>query len=284
MYLKTDQITVAIDNIVMRSWKMNATEQFILDPTAVVGWHDGTDVRRDSTARLGSNGDFREPATLGARQIIFTGIAVAKTASGLQHMRDALVGLMADGRYEQLTVQTTTGIRYAEVGLEGTTSWIQITDTAASWKISFYAPDPFVYGEIQYIRMGAKTSTGGLEYRLSYPLKYNMGSSNTAQTIKNNGNFASWPKFRVTGDYYSGFSISDNLNNTVTYAGMVTMQSPVLIDMRTGTATQNDVDKSVLVSKREWFSVPAQATIQPIFTPIQAGSGWCDIIFRDTWI
>jgi hypothetical protein len=78
--------------------------------------------------------------------------------------------------------------------------------------------------------------------------------------------------------------LNDGRNNRVTYNGAVSQSSPVEIDMGKGTATQGGVDKTVLLSDRDWFSVLPGETIAPQFLPIQSASGWCDIIIRDTFI
>jgi hypothetical protein len=284
MYLKTDKIVVTIKKMVFRSGKTTAYGQYILDPTAIVGWTDGTSVRRDATVRPVSSGDFMEPYTLSSRLISLSGTAIAKTASELQVMRDNLMGLFAPGEYAEMTVQTTASTRYAVVGLEGSISWTIQTDNVAVFKIDVYAPDPYIYGDTRSFQTGSYQRTGGILYPIKYPMDFNLGTLNTAQTIKNNGNAEAWPVFKVIGDYYSGFTITDNVGSVVRYTGMVTMTAPVFVDMGRGTATQNGVDKTTLVTSREWFSIPPGGTISPRFTPIQNGSGWCDIIYRDTWI
>jgi hypothetical protein len=289
MYLKNDKIVATIEDVVMRSSKVGLSQEFILDPTAVVGWTDGTAVRRDNTSRLNSHGDFSEKATMSSRIIAFSGTAVAASIHDLQEMRDRLTGLLVDGSYKVLSVETAAGKRYATVGLEGTTSWVQQGDTFASWRISFYAPDAHIYGPEQRTQAGAYVVSGGLEYRLRYPLNYNGSEEAIYRTVTNNGNATSYPVFVAIGDFYSGFSVLSGFGGkTVSYAGMVTTQSPVIIDMAKGTAMQNGVDKSTLLTRRDWFGIGPKETINPVFNPLagngEAGSGWCDIIHKDTWI
>lgn len=295
MYLKKDRIIATLsksdgsESVVMRSFRLGSSKEFILDPTAVMGWTDGTAVRRDSTPRLNGHGDFGEKAKMGARLISFSGTAVASSISNLQQMRDDLVGLLANGEYGALSVETAAGTRYSTVGLEGTVSWVQQADLFATWKIDLYAPDPFIYGEWKTVQTGiVKAKRGGLGFVLSYPMNYNLIDPDTSQTIKNKGNALMWPVFKVVGDFGSGFTITDSKNSTVEYTGAVTTASPVYIDMSRGTAIQDKMDKSMLITQREWFSVAPGETIHPEFSPNtdndQNGSGWCDILYRDTWI
>lgn len=286
MYLKNDRIVVTLKNIILRSSKVAPYGQYVLDPTAIVGWTDGTAARRDNTVRPVSSGDFIEPYTFSSRLISLSGTAVAGSTSELQSMRDRLVGLLQQGEYVEMSVETSTATRYAYVGLEGAVQWTQQMDTVAVFKIDLYAPDPYIYGVEKTVNVGSTTvAGGGLTYPLSYALNYNVENPNLQDsTITNRGNAPAWPKFSVTGDFYSGFILSDGGDRKVTYNGMVTKSSPVIIDMAKGTAIQNGVDKSVHISERDWFYISPEETMRPTFTPIQAASGWCDIMVRDTFI
>jgi phage-related protein len=286
MYLKTDRIVVTIKSTVFRSFRTGTAGQFVLDPTALTGWTDGTNVRRDDTVRPVSSGSFTEPYTFSSRLIALSGTAIANDRSELQTMRDTLTGLIAEGEYTEVAVETSVGTRYATVGLEGSVSWIQQLDNVAIFRIEFYAPDPYIYGVERTINLGSTTSAGGgLIYPLMYPLKYNpVNTDMQDSSVTNSGNVVAWPKFKITGDYYSGFSLSDGRNRKVTYTGVVSRNSPVTIDMEKGTAMQGDSDRTVYLSERQWFSIAPAETIRPEFTPFQAASGYCDIIVRDTFI
>lgn len=286
MYLKTDKIVVTIKNTVFRSSRVGPAGQYILDPTAMLGWTDGTAARRDNTTRPVSSGDFTEPYTFSSRLITLSGSAVAKSSVDLHIMRDKLVGLFQEGEYVEMSVETISGIRYATIGLEGAPAWTQQNDNVAVWKLDLYAPDPFIYGVERTINLGATTAAGGgLKYILQYPLNYNALNTDLQDfTVTNRGNAKAWPKFKVTGDYYSGFVLTDGRDKKITYNAMVSRNSPVIIDTGKGTATQGGVDRTVHLSDREWFSISPGEIIRPQFLPIQAASGYCDIIIRDTFI
>jgi hypothetical protein len=202
-------------------------------------------------------------------------------------MRDAFTGIFATGEYAEIRVETSAGVRYAVVGLEHSPSFVQQLDTVAVFRLELYAPDPHLYGEERNITLGATTDAGGgLSYPLTYPLNYNVQNPSAASApgMSNNGNALAWPRFKVTGDYFSGFVLSDSKGHKVTYNAPVSFGAPVIIDMGKGTASQHGVDKTVYVSDRQWFGVLPGETIRPEFKPIQAASGWCDIIIRDTFI
>lgn len=286
MYLKTDRLVVTLKNLSFRSSKIGTGGQFILDPTALVGWDDGTNVRRDATVRPVSNGDFVEPYTFSARLIAISGTAVATSRGELQRMRDALTGVLADGEYAEIRVETNSSVRYAMVGLENKVEWVQQLDNVAVFRLELYAPDPHIYGAERIVTLGATSeSGGGLRYILTYPLNYNAQNVQLlTPPLTNNGNAKAWPRFKVTGDYYSGFTLTDGRDRKIVYNGAVTKASPVEIDMGKGTAIQNGIDKTVMVSQRDWFSLLPGETMRPQFHPVQTASGWCDILIRDTFI
>jgi hypothetical protein len=286
MYLKNDRIIVTIKNLSFRSHRLGGMGEFVLDPTALTGWDDGVNVRRNTTPRPVSHGDFKEPYTYASRLIAVSGTAIATSRGELQQMRDALAGVLGKDEYSEIRVETAASTRFAIVGLENSVSWIQQHDTVAVFRIEFYAPESYIYGAERIVTLGASgESSGGLKYSLSYPLNYNATVVQPmSPTLSNRGNTTAWPRFKVTGDYYSGFILTDGKNNKVTYNGLVTNSAPVEIDMGKGTATQSGVDKTVLISDRNWFGILPNDTIRPEFKPILPASGWCDIIIRDTFI
>lgn len=283
MILKKDTLSVTIENTVFRA-KPFRNPQFVLDENALTGFYDGVNVKRTEAVRPNKWGDFSEPGLLSSRNITLSGTAVATTPSELHSMRDDLMSLLQDGGYSQISVENSDGTRYITVGLGGSPSWVQKIDTAAVWKLDLYAPDPRMYGPEQSMQIADGTLKGGIKFPLSYPLNFGGSIVPQATSIYNAGNTKSWPVFKVTGDYPSGFKIWDGLNNYIIYDGIVTTQAPVTIDTFKGAALQNGIDQSTALSRRDWFSIPPNSSISPRFLPIQDSFGWCDIMYRDTWI
>lgn len=258
--------------------------QYVLDADAITGWLDGPGIRRDATPRLAVDGDFFEPAYKSGRLVSITGTAVATNSAQLQVMRDEFIGIMSDGSYQWMAVTTENVRRYSLVGLEGKPSWVLLSSNVASFKVDLYAPDPRIYGELQTVNISQAGNSGNLTFPLDYLLNYNRADNDVIASVTNNGNTRAYPLFRVTGNFNEGFTVTDNINGRVTFGGVVTMQAPVEIDMATATATQNGVDKSTLLTVRDWFWVKPGETMTPTFIPTKDGTGWCDIIVRDTWI
>lgn len=282
MIIKDEFLTAYIGDLVLKSHCGMDRPHFSLDATAIQGWYDGVSARRDSTPHLISAGDFYEPGTLSSRLVTFTGTAVARTPDELNSMRDMFVSSIMPDTFTEIHVDSLMGPRYFTVSLEGKPEWIRLTDTIATYSLQVYAPDPRMYSEERRYTIGKLSTDGGLAFPLTYPINFN-GQSDNMVTIQNSGNVRAWPSFVVTGNYPSGFTLFDNVDSRVTYTGIVTTVAPVTIDMRKGTATQNKIDKTTLITNRDWFGIdPGQSLRPELFT--SSGTGWCDIIYRDTFI
>jgi hypothetical protein len=283
MILSKDNLFVTIENTIFRSSK-TGTRQFIFDENALQGFLDGVNVKRDETVRPNQWGDFQEPSLFASRQLTLSGTAVASSPAELLSMRDEFTGLLNTGGYSEISIQNSVGTRYLTVGLGDSPSFVQKTDNFAIWKLELYAPDPRLYGSVMNLQITDSTVTGGIDYPMDYPLNYGGDTKVQAMAMYNAGNTDSWPVFTVVGNFYMGFHITNNAGSIVTYEGIVSMTAPVEIDMGRGTAMQSGVDKSAMLTRRDWFSIPPGGSIQPMFYPIEDSVGWCDIMYRDTWI
>jgi hypothetical protein len=287
MYLQDDKIVITLNSdVVLRSYNTGSGRQFLLDETALTGWSDGVDVKRSASVRQTSAGDFMEVGYNSSRHITAQGYAIAKDATELRAMRDDLIGAFPPEIYQTLKIQDSTGTRTIVASSGGKPSWIQLTDNYATFNISFYAPDPYIYNyTTTTMTLEGVNTKGGLNFPLDYELDYASGSGYQDKFVSNKGNAPAWPKFKVHGDFPEGFSITDNLGNFITYTGGVSFGAPVTIDSRTGTVKQSNSDRSTYLSSREWFAIPPQGSLQASFLPVYStASGWCDIIYRDTWI
>lgn len=283
MFLKNDDLFITINDLIFRS-HMHINPQLLFDPDAVVGFYDGVNVKRPSTSKPNQWGDFQETGFFDNRKLTLTGTAVADNAEQLLELRDKFVMIISPDEYVEIAIKNSTETRYITVTLDDQPSWVQKVDNAAVWKLDLYAPDPRMYGPIRSEQITDSTVSGGIDYAMSYPLDYGGGVREQAFQLVNNGNTDSWPKFIVTGDFFQGFNITNNAGKIITYNGVVTMSAPVTIDTGAGTAVQNGIDKSNSLSRRDWFSIAPKSSLQPLFLPIQDGNGWCDIIYRDTWV
>lgn len=284
MYLQNDQMVATIGGATFRTFNGPSNPQFVFDPDGLNDFWESATTRRDDTVYPNGWGNFREPTRRGTVTFTISGTARADTPRELMDLRDLLMGICNDGAYKEFVVTTSSGIRRSRnVTLEGTPKWVQHHDTFALFQISFYSPEPYLYGDSKEIILGEGQQPGGLAFPLSFPLNFGGPVKAQVVTMENAGNTPAWPKFIITGNLDFGFKLDDNRGNQIVYNGMVTTQSPVTLDMAKGTAIQNNQDRSTLLGYREWFSIPAKGSIRPTFEVIQAGTGWATGYFRDTW-
>lgn len=285
MIIKQDIRTVQIKTLKIFHNK-GPLPRYQFDPDAISGFDDSADIRRDTSGRPWTDGDFEESGRFASKIISITGVAVARNPRELHTMRDNLVGILAHGEYANAAFSNASMTRYMRVGLGNGISWVTITDTYAKFKIDLYAPDPYQYGRTQVTQVtSAGTNGAGLEYPLNFipALSFGVTSRHQNVTIKNLGNHTAWPTFIIRGDYFNGFRIKSG-NSIIEYNAPSSHAAPVVIDTARGVATRSGVDMSHNLDERNWISIPAGGSIQPIFTPIQEGDGWMDVQWRDTWV
>jgi hypothetical protein len=290
MILKDDFLSVTIGGLDLWSGTTGRRPEYVLDEDAIDGWYDGASVKRVATVRPNVWGDFSEQGLRNARLITLTGSAIARNSDELHGMRDSFMRVLSHGGYEEMTVQNSTDVRYINVGLEAQPKWLQKLDIYAAFQMTLYAPDPRMYSAPNRVQITTGTYDpwgnrgSGMEMApMRYPLDYRKKEGPRTE-IRNWGNVDSWPIFEVHGTYPSGFVVGDHRGWRVVYRGAVGPSSPVTIDMARGTAIQNGWDRSINISVRDYFSIPAGQIVRPYFEPITPGNGFCDIIWRHTWI
>lgn len=266
----------------------STTARLVFDPDAVVGLEDVPSMRRGKSSRPYSHGSFPERGFSESRMITFTGHAFAKNASELHALRDRFAWLLNSGEFLNFKFSFSGGNRSTVGSLDNGLSWVQQLDTYAKWKFEIICPDPRLYGIWKYSQMGSSDlDRTGLSYDISYPLEYVRDLPKpVAPVLQNIGNSESWPVFTLNANT-SGFSIF-GAGNVIKFSGATRRGNPVTIDSFTGSATVSGVDRSYILTKREWFSVPPYSTLKPRLDIIASPDVEADIMMgikhRDTWI
>lgn len=130
-------------------------------------------------------------------------------------------------------------------------------------------------------------SDGGLSYgddgsALVYPLDYGNVATDARNvcTLVNEGSSRAYPVFTLHGplDYGASFAFSDG--SVLSYSKRVT--GSVMLDSRSGTASENGGDVSRYVDSRGFPVIEPGGSLRCVLTA--AGSGWCDVTVHDTWM
>jgi hypothetical protein len=129
---------------------------------------------------------------------------------------------------------------------------------AESAGLQFYAADPRMYGQSSTRTTGLRTLGTGLVYPLVYPLSYGTPGTGGSVQFTNTGTAPTEPVFTVSGALSAGFQITwVETGQRLTYSFPV--GSDVVIDCGAGTASTQGQDRTVYLTQRDWFSVPAGA-------------------------
>jgi hypothetical protein len=125
--------------------------------------------------------------------------------------------------------------------------------------LQFYAPDPRMYGQTLALTTGLRTAGTGLAFPMGSPLDFGMLGSGGSVSFTNTGTAPTEPIFTISGALSAGFQITwVETGQHLTYSFPV--GSDLVIDCGAGTASTQGQDRSVYLTQRDWFSVPAGAT------------------------
>lgn len=277
---------------------VGALPRFVFDPDAIVGMDDTPEIRRDTVDRPWSHGAFFDKGFYAPRMVSMSGHALANNPAELHKMRDTLVHLFRTGEtqwvtfYSNMDVQTNSGFRYIRAALGGRITWTQVTDTYAQWRFDLYAADPRQYGGLHTTTLFPIEAAGvGLYYPLMHPdhmvLDYNLDERAVPRNavLNNEGNEEAWPVFKVYGNFATGFSIKTS-TKTITYSGGTSLVTPVVIDTFAGTAMFGSGDRSYLLTRRDWMSIPAYGSTSLMYVPDTVNEENTQVVveWRSTWI
>lgn len=108
----------------------------------------GVDMRREQVERPAAHGMFALPAYLTGRSIRWGGLVLTDSMAQQEHALMRLSGLLADGGYSRLTVQSEV-TRWLDVQRASPEPpRILVPGKIASYSFEVWAPDPRMYGEV----------------------------------------------------------------------------------------------------------------------------------------
>lgn len=251
----------------------------------VVGWYGGVGVTGDNTQRTG-HGLFPEPSRRTGRALTVKGIIVFGDPDLRALTERRLSAVFWDGELGTVTVDDGHRVLSCEAKLDGEPGFERVGKTALRVEVPLIAPDPFLYGQRRQSPLyppgygeGVRLSGGPFEAGV---IRF-YGGPPPGGVLTNEGNATAWPSFTVRGSWPSGFRISSG-RKSVTFPAPVFEQSPVEVDMRTGSISVNGKDQTHLASRREWFSIPAGGAITVQANQFAPSEGWVDCYVRDTYI
>lgn len=258
------------------------------NPDALVGFEDVPSFRNEKPARPFSHGIFPEAGYSDARVLSLTGHAFATNESELLGLRDTLASELNTGKLIPITVSSYGSSRMTSGYLEGGLSWTRVLDNYASWKFDLFCPDPRLYGDWKYGRIySSDLDREGLNYNVSYPMNYSNtleGQRNTV--LQNFGNSIAYPIYTLNAET-EGFTIKSG-TNVMTYGGRTAQGTELKINTYTGEVRYGSSDRSYLLTKRKWVTIPANSEIEPeldfVASPNTEAEIFLEVKYRDTWL
>lgn len=247
----------------------------------VAGWHGGVAVTGQFTDRI-RHGQFPVKGRGGARILSLSLSRWADTDAEMEAFRRGVSAVLGDGESGTLAVDWDGMVLSATVQRDGE---VAVSHDAgfATALIPLRAPDPFLYGPQQTVFLHPIGTGVGLEYPLYADGVLSYGAAITSQDpISNPGNAPAWPHFLIVGDFPSGFRVSAG-GRVVEWPVPTVPQAPVLVDM-SGSIWVGSSNQTHRAGRTEWFDIPPGSTIDPVFEPIQFGSGWAEARIWPTFL
>ena len=167
-------VSVHIGGILFEGWPSNFDRCFLIGRNGLKGWRGG-DLRREEIPRPAAHGAFDAPGFQAQRVITLEGSLLASSPGELQHMKDRVSGLLADGSLGRMTVDDDWGTSWRDVRLVSIGDMDEIGDTECPFSLTLWAADPRRYGEVNEFAAGEAALTRG-----NFPARPQLIVSGTA--------------------------------------------------------------------------------------------------------
>lgn len=240
--------------------------------TSFTGWGDGASMRRTRQPRSRAHGEFSEQGyqsglSVGLEAELYTSSVDAQDA-----LLKQVVGILADGSYGTMTVESGSETLWAVVGREGQPLITRdMYGILARVRLQFSSPDPRRYQAGTWQETAPPSDGAGLVWPVVWPAVWPGGGNPGRISLVNSGTAPSSPVFRLVGGFSSAVITCTDTAARVGFDRVVTAGSYVDIDVANRTATINgQSDVSRFLRYREWEEVPAERTRTYQFDPVGA--------------
>ncbi len=233
---------------------------YLIGPGGIEGWFEGVGGRRNGGDRPAAHGSFDVPVFRSERTPSITGTILASSREELEHGKNRLTGLLADGEVGRLTVHGDYGSSWADVRQMGVKLG-SVDGFEADFQIQFVASDPRRYGETQ-------TFTGTSVQPYHY------------------GNATAIPVIEVTGSLPTGYRVNGPDGRQYRVGQALSSGQTHRIDMSTGWLYRNNVLQTaagVVTRYQTWGIPPGSTGVAMSLTP-NSGSGSMTVKVLDTFL
>ncbi|MDJ0323164.1 hypothetical protein QMG61_05225 [Cryobacterium sp. PH31-AA6] len=243
----------------------------------LIDWYSITESKSDVRERPQAHGafgiadDFRKSAV-----ISFDGWCEcdswAETLTRMREVRRALNG----NRPALITVTDELGATSRTVSVRTAPLKEDQFARRFTFAVDMVAPDANRYGPAASVSTGLPTSGGGIAYPIVYPISYGTPGNPGRVITENPGDEDTYSLLEVTGGLGGGFELTEGqTGQALRFERVIPLGSTVFLNPRTGRAyldtPGNDV--SGFLTRREWWSVPAQGSREIQFASIGVVTG-----------
>lgn len=122
---------------------------FSVGRDALKGWigKGGVGVRRDDSPRPLAHGSFKRRAYRTGRLVEWSGLIDSDSPVEQDHSMAQLTGVLADGTFGRLTIDSAMGTHWCDVQLDDVDVQRRVYGKTAEYWISVWCPDPEVFGQ-----------------------------------------------------------------------------------------------------------------------------------------
>jgi hypothetical protein len=263
---------------------------------SLVGWDERPEGRAQRMQRPNGHGEFVGPIWSTGRMVIVSGLFhdPARRDELLLDL-DATLVYAPDGvAVRDLTITRAGRTLTARAQLAG---FRPTEDNWGAgrfgWAAQWVCADPFRYGEPITASTGLPGETGGLEFDLFTDgttdvgyLDFGPPGASGRVGLANPGTAEARPALMVTGSLPAGFELIETIaGSRLRYEGPVGPGQTLTLDSATGRVRLDGADRGGLLTRREWWGVPARGQREVLFTTLGAHSDDADlsVTYRPTY-
>lgn len=147
-------VEVRIAGVHFEEWPVNFNSCYLIGRNGLRGWRGG-DLRREEIPRPSAHGAFDLAGYQSQKVTSLSGTLLASSEVGLKHMKDSILGVLADGSSGRMTVDDESGSTWRDVRLVSCSDPEDLDELSATFSMTFWSADPRRYGDVRDFAAGA---------------------------------------------------------------------------------------------------------------------------------
>lgn len=261
-----------------------ASSGIVVTDKGIDGWYDLPGMKTAVEERVGADGAF----ALQDRDLMYSARTVTFNLAFIGDTREEAIAVF--NRVNAMNHQIVR-VRVLDVDDTWVEGWIESKfppdySTSGHFAVTVHANNPCRYAtDAQQYTLLPGAGGGAFQYVVTYPIDYGTDGEQSSCVVVNPGSTGARPVITVTGSLPAGFLLVDSAGKSIHYTAPVLPGAPVTIDCARRVATANGVSVSQHLQSRDWFIVPAQASLGISFiTPQVTDTAFATVTFTPAWI